>query len=76
MQVVNQSRKKNNSCEEEGNTTNKDVFKTGKNLYFNCILVLSLTAMELTFFIATSMVLHFGYVTKTALITHQCFDYC
>ena len=32
--------------------------------------VLGLAGMELTFFIAAHMVLHFRFVTKTMLITH------
>lgn len=30
----------------------------------------------LIFFIAAHMVLYFGFVTKTVVITHQCFVYC
>ena len=33
------------------------------------------TGIELTFFIAACMVPCFGFVTRTVLITHQCFDY-
>ena len=38
--------------------------------------VLGLAVMELIFFIASHMVLCFGFVTKTALLTHRCFSYC
>lgn len=39
-------------CEEDRNKMNKDAFKTKKNLVFHHALVLDLTSMELTFFIA------------------------
>lgn len=42
-------------------------------VYFD---VLSLAMMELIFFIGSHMVLWFGFVTKTALLTHQCFSCC
>ena len=32
--------------------------------------------MELAFFIAAHMVLWFGFVTKTVLVTYQSFSYC
>jgi len=35
-----------------------------------------LAGMELTFFIAAHIVLRFGFVAKTVLITHQCFSFC
>lgn len=38
--------------------------------------VQGLGAMELIFFIASHMVLCFGFVTKTALLTHRWFSYC
>lgn len=37
---------------------------------------LSVAGMELILFKAACMVLCFGFVTKTALVTHQCFGYC
>lgn len=38
--------------------------------------MLSLSGMELDFFIEASVVLFFGFITKTTLITNQCFSYC
>lgn len=32
--------------------------------------------MELGFFVEASVVLFFGFITKTTLITNQCFSYC
>lgn len=39
----------------------------------NCVLVLN--EVELIFFIATHMGLYLGFVAKTVLIIHQCFNY-
>jgi len=35
-----------------------------------------LAGMELLLFIAASMVLCYGFVTRPVLITHQCFNCC
>lgn len=40
------------------------------------ISLLDVVGMELIFFKAAFMVLHFGFVMKTLLITRQCFSYC
>jgi len=37
---------------------------------------LDLAGMKLTSFTATHTVLHFAFLAKTALVTHQCFIYC
>jgi len=39
-------------------------------------VILVLAGMELIFFIEACIVLSFGSVTKTVLITHQCLSYC
>lgn len=39
---------------------------------FGLLFLLVLTKMELTFFMADHMVMYFGSVAKTVLITHQC----
>lgn len=39
------------------------------------LFVLGLAGMDLTFLLADSMVLYFGFATKTMLVTHQCFVY-
>jgi len=38
--------------------------------------LLVLAGIELIFFIAAGMVLCFGFVIKTVLVTRQCFSYC
>ena len=40
------------------------------------LFVLGLARMGLSFFAAARIMLCSGFVTKTALITHQCFAYC
>lgn len=43
-------------------------------LPFNCLTVLlGLAEMELSSLLTNSMVMYFGFVTKAALITQQCF---
>lgn len=39
-------------------------------------IVLALAVRELIFFKVAHMVLSFGFVTKTVLITHGCFSCC
>lgn len=46
------------------------------NSNFLCLPVLVLYGIELIFFIVACMVLCFGYVMKTVLVTHQFFSYC
>jgi len=40
------------------------------------VSVLGLAGMELILFITAGMVLCFGFVTRTMLITHRCFSFC
>ena len=51
------------------------VVKTQNNIFI-IKPVLGLAGMELIFFIEACMVLRFRFVTRTVLITHQCFSYC
>lgn len=80
LQVANQSRENQTFFflfflwkGKERNKMNKYVFETKKNLFFNRTLILGLAGMELTFFTAAQRVPCFRFVTKTALMTHQCF---